>query len=167
LPSIGVKIGAAIKWAFQTGADLTGADLTGAVLTGAVLRRAVLRRADLTGAVLRGAVLRGADLTGAVLPPAPIVPKIDVAIAAAIDAGGSLNMRDWHTCGTTHCRAGWAITLAGEAGAQLESKIGPAAAGALIYAASRPGKPVPNFYASNSDAMDDIRACAAEQAAAP
>ena len=39
--------------------------------------------------------------------------------------------------------------------------MGSAAAGALIYAVSRPGVPVPNFYASNDDALADMRACAA------
>ena len=34
----------------------------------------------------------------------------------AIEDGGKLDMSTWHRCGTTHCRAGWAITLAGAAG---------------------------------------------------
>jgi hypothetical protein len=59
--------GAVLTGAALTGADLTGADLTGAVLRGADLRGAVLRGAALTGAVLTGAALTGADLTGAVL----------------------------------------------------------------------------------------------------
>ena len=125
-------------------------------------------RADLRGADLRGADLRGADLRGAVLTRAvltgftiPVIENIDAAILGAIKSGGALNMCKWHTCGTAHCRAGWAIVLAGEAGADLEAKVGPAAAGALIYAVSRPGKPIPNFYARNEDAMASIRADAA------
>lgn len=82
---------------------------------------------------------------------------------AAIEAGGTLDMGSWHACETTHCRAGWAITLAGEAGAKLESEVGPAAAGALIYAKSCPDKPIPNFYASTKDALADIKARAGEQ----
>ena len=73
-------------------------------------------------------------------------------------------MSDWHTCKTTHCRAGWAVTLAGEAGATLEAKVGPAVAGTLIYAASRPGKPIPDFYCGDEAAMADLRASAAEAA---
>lgn len=65
-------------------------------------------------------------------------------------------MSMWHTCQTTHCRAGWAITLAGDAGRVLEWAIGASAAGALIYARSYPELPVPNFHASNTDAMADI-----------
>ena len=162
-----VLTGADLTGADLTGADLTdavltGADLTGAVLTGAVLTGADLRGADLTGAVLTGAVLTGADLTGADLTGVPVIPNIDLTILAAIENGGRLRMANWHTCETTHCRAGWAIHLAGEAGLKLEKKHGSAGAGALIYAASRPGKPIPNFYASDAVAMADIRACAAE-----
>src|ERR1051326_1631631 len=110
-------------------------------------------RAVLTGAVLTGAVLAGADI--------PVVPDIDATIYAAItDGKGELQMGAWHTCETTHCRAGWAITLAGEAGRKLEKRYGPAAAGALIYAKSRPGVPIPNFYAGDEAALADIKACA-------
>jgi uncharacterized protein YjbI with pentapeptide repeats len=120
---------------------------------------AVPKRADLRGANLRCADLRGADLRDV-----PIVPNIDSAILAAIEkAGCSLEMRSWHTCETTHCRAGWAITLAGEAGKLLEDRVGSSVAGVLIYAASRPGKPIPDFYTTNDEALADLRACAAEE----
>ena len=61
------QLGAAVKLAYKSGADLSGADLSDADLRGAVLSGADLRGADLSGAVLRGAVLRGAVLRGAVL----------------------------------------------------------------------------------------------------
>lgn len=126
-------------------ADLTGADLTGARLT----------RADLTGARLTGADLTGADI--------PVVPNIDAAMLAAVESNpNAFDMNAWHhPCSTSHCRAGWAIVLAGDKGAALEKQIGPAAAGALIYAISRPTLPVPDFYASNTAALADIKACAA------
>jgi hypothetical protein len=149
------------------GADLDGADLTRADLAGADLTGADLAGADLTGADLAGADLTGADLTGAVGVTAPTIPNIDAAILAAIESPNcTLNMSDWHTCETTHCRAGWAVHLAGLPGKILEDRIGPAGAGALIYAASRPGKPIPNFYDDNEEAMADIRRCAAESEAA-
>jgi uncharacterized protein YjbI with pentapeptide repeats len=151
--------------AVLTDADLTRADLTGADLTRAVLTRAVLTRAVLTDAVLTRAVLTRAVLTGAVGVTAPVIPDIDAAILKAIRDGGALDMGTWHVCETTHCRAGWAITLAGLPGKMLEDRIGPAAAGALIYAASRPGKPVPDFYAGNNEATADLEACAASRAA--
>jgi hypothetical protein len=163
-----IKRGLAVRWGDSRGADLTRANLTGADLTGADLTRADLTRANLTGADLTGADLSGAKLTGAKLSGVtiPVVPKIDVAILAAIESAPGvqrLDMLEWHMCETTHCRAGWAIHLAGEPGYALEKAVGPAAAGGLIYAASRPGVRVPDFYATNDAAMADIRACAAEQ----
>ena len=134
--------------------------------------RAVLRGADLRGAVLTGAVLRGAVLTGAVLTDAEgndtiamfAVPSLHRKMLAAIESEGcKLDMAAWHQCETTHCRAGWAVQLAGPAGKALEWAIGPSAAGALIHLASCPaleGK-VPDFYASNEDALADIKRLAA------
>lgn len=111
--------------------------------------------------------LTGATLTGAIGVRAPIIPNIDAAILAAIEAPGcALEMANWHSCNTTHCRAGWAVHLCGDAGYALEDRVGSAAAGALIYAASRPGVPVPNFYSTNKDAMADIRKHAKAQAEA-
>ena len=123
----------------------------------AIRAGADLSGADLGGANLRWADLRWAELRGAKLGAVPVVPHLDAAILAAIEAGGQLNMRAWHSCATTHCRAGWAITLARDAGKALEDALGPCAAGALIYAASRPHRPVPNFYASNEEALADLR----------
>ena len=88
----------------------------------------------------------------------PIIPEIDAQILAAIENGGTLEMEDWHTCDTTHCRAGWVIHLAGENGRLLEMRVGSAAAGALIYQASRGS--YPDFYALNDVAMADLRQCA-------
>ena len=142
----GLRLGFAIKAAFSAGADLRGADLSDA---------------DLSDAVLSGAVLSGADG----LPDAPVVPNIDAAILAAVEAGGTLRMSSWHTCGTSHCRGGWAVHLAGDAGYALERKFGTNVAATLIYAASRPGVPVPSFSAAadNDETLADIRACAAAQ----
>jgi hypothetical protein len=67
-------------------------------------------------------------------------------------------MSDWHICETTHCRAGWAITLAGQAGLILQYIYGASAAGAMIYAASYPELPVPDFYCSDEEAMADMKA---------
>ena len=87
----------------------------------------------------------------------PIVDDLDQRMLGAIDSG-ALDMRNWH-CGTTHCRAGWAITFGGDAGKKLESLVGPEMAGRLIYEAST-GRIAPDFYASNEDAIADIRRCA-------
>jgi len=58
-----VKLGLAVRWAFNNKADLSGATLTEADLRGADLSGAALRGADLSGADLSGAALRGADLS--------------------------------------------------------------------------------------------------------
>ncbi len=69
--------------------------------------------------------------------------------------GTSCDESNW--CNTTHCRAGYAICLAGKAGFELERKYGSETAGQMIYAVSRPDKELPNFQASNKDALDDIK----------
>ena len=97
----------------------------------------------------------------------PVVENIDQKILEAITAEGcSLNMGAWHTCKTTHCRAGWAIHLAGKEGYALEKKLGDSEmAGRMIYTVSRPGVPYPDFYAPTEVALEDIKKCAAEATA--
>ena len=175
LPS--VKLGLAIKWARNngaylsdavlrgavlrgadlSGADLSGADLSDAVLRGAVLRGAVLRGADLRGADLSDAVLRGAVLRGADLRDFPVkIENIHQKVYEAASQEGALDMGAWH-CGTVHCRAGWVVTLAGDAGKAIEWALGTPAAAALIYQASDPQlERVPDFYCSNEAALADM-----------
>ena len=158
-----------IEYADLSGADLSGADLSGeylsgADLSGANLSDAYLRGADLRGADLRNANFSDADLSGADLRDAdfsdlnvPAIPDIDATILNAIEVpGAALEMARWHTCETTHCRAGWAVHLAGEAGYALEKRLGSSAAGALIYAASG-SHPVPEWTVTDEDALEDMR----------
>jgi hypothetical protein len=143
------------------------ADANQAALIAWAVKNAAKNGASLVVANLEGANLHGANLVGANLHgfQIPVLENIDVKILAAVETeGNSLNMREWHSCETTHCRAGWAIHLCGAAGYALEEKVGSSAAGALIYALSRPGKPIPSFTSSHTDAMADMRACAAEAA---
>ena len=157
-----IKNKANLSGADLSGADLSGADLSGANLSGANLSGADLSGANLSGANLRRAELRRANLSGANLSGAPKVENIHQKVAAAVKGGDRLCMDVWHhPCGTKHCRAGWVVTLAGEDGAKLEDKIGTAAAAAAIYMASDPEiKKIPDFYASNEEALEDILACA-------
>ena len=170
-------------------AYLGGAYLRGAYLGGAYLGGADLRGADLGDAYLGDAYLGDAKGLPQPLPPdpatpyvrvvaktdaeraerfrkhhpeVPVIADLDKQILAAIEAGGALDMSSWHSCATAHCRAGWAITLAGEKGAALEKEHGPQRAGMLIYGCST-GR-VPHFFASNEAAMEDLRACAAKSA---
>ena len=165
--------GADLTGAYLGGANLTGAYLTDANLTGAYLTDAYLTDANLTDANLRDAYLRDAYLTGANLRDAkglpldmvPLVENLDAQILAAVEASqalgkAGLNMEHWHTCESTHCRAGWAIHLAGKEGYALEERYGSPLAGALIYAKAGATR-VPNFYATDEAAMADMRERAA------
>lgn len=163
-------------------ANLTDADLTDADLTGADLAGADLARANLTGADLADAIQKPDSLISHVdptepyqrtanhqerrkqraenyrknHPEVPVVEHLDAKILEALSSGGSLEMGSWHSCETTHCRAGWAIHLAGKEGYDLEKALGgPEFAGRAIYLAST-GR-CPHFYASNKAALADIK----------
>ena len=178
--------GADLKGADLKGADQKGADLKGADLTGADLKGANLTGANLTGAYLTGALGFSGDVPADPVvpyvrvvtkdraaralryrerhPEVPVVEDLDQKILSAVESGaGRLDMSRWHTCDTTHCRAGWAVALAGPPGYELESKVGPAQAGRLIYLVSAGRSPY--FFGSTERAMEDIRRCAAETAA--
>jgi hypothetical protein len=101
----------------------------------------------------------------------PVVEQIDARILEQISKPGCvLDMSQWHggedydngtACGTTHCRAGWAVMLAGADGLRLERELGSAERAAqAIYLAST-GR-VPHFYANNEGALADLKRCAAE-----
>ena len=69
-----------------------------------------------------------------------------------------LEMRDWHTCETTHCRGGWVVHLAGKAGYALEAFHGTELAAMLIYRESSPHRVNPaRFYDTNDAALADIK----------
>jgi hypothetical protein len=174
--------GANLARANHAGANLADADLARANLAGAYLAGADLAGADLADARNVPTVTASTEpaaprepyrrLTApkeiaeryrARHPDVPVIERLDAKILERIEQGGALDMGHWHSCETTHCRAGWAIHLAGEAGAELERKHGPFHAGAMIYRASL-GR-APHFFATNERAMDDIRKCAAEQLA--
>ena len=159
--------------AYLRGADLRDADLRDANLSSAYLGGADLRDADLGGANLRDADLGGADLRDADLSDADLrdadlsdadlggfpvkIKDIHKTIYAAASKDGALDMDSWH-CGTTHCRAGWVIQLSGEAGKALEWAIGTPTAAALIYMASDPKlEKIPDFYATNEEALEDMK----------
>jgi uncharacterized protein YjbI with pentapeptide repeats len=156
----GVRLrGADLRDADLSGANLSETDLSDADLRRVRLRVANLSDADLRGVRLRGADLSGANLSGANLSAAPVIPDIDRVIFEAVSRKGcELRMATWHTCETSHCRAGWAVVLAGAEGEALERKIGTNAAAALIYARSRPDEPVPNWYATDEEVMAELKA---------
>ena len=177
-------VGANLGDAYLRGADLGGAYLSGAYLSGADLRdyeRAPNGYARLKEGATAPSIVRDEKViaerrakwkcaTSAERaakyrerhPEVPVVENLDRKILEVIESGkGQLEMGSWHTCETTHCRAGWAIHLAGEAGYALEHKLGDAQrAGSAIYRAST-GR-VPYFFDTNEGAFADIKKRAQE-----
>src|SRR5258706_125937 len=92
------------------------------------LKREGGERADLRGSNLSGSNLSGSNLSGV-----PIIPNIHQVVYEAASKPNALDMSAWHSCETTHCRAGWVITLAGLDGRAMEYCLGTPAAAALIY----------------------------------
>jgi hypothetical protein len=78
-----------------------------------------------------------------------------------VSVDGALNMDDWHTCSTTHCRAGWVVVLAGEEGKQLEKDTSTLFAAMQIYKQSSSIRVLPSkFFDDATEAMLDIERCA-------
>lgn len=95
-------------------------------------------------------------------PPIPVIANIHARVFEAVSAPKALDMSTWHTCNTTHCRAGWVVHLAGEAGYALERFHDTALAAQLIYRAS--GHPINpcRFYDNNEAALADMQRLAAD-----
>jgi hypothetical protein len=90
-----------------------------------------------------------------------VIENIHQKVLEAVSQPNALNMGDWHTCDTTHCRAGWVEVLAGEAGKELSRRTSTLFAGMQIYAASSDIEVSPvRFFESNEVAMADMKACA-------
>jgi hypothetical protein len=87
----------------------------------------------------------------------PSIPDIHKTVYAAVNNPGALNMRDWHTCETTHCRAGWVVHLAGDKGKALEEETSTLFAAAQIYKASGYAISPARFFDSDEAAMEDMR----------
>ena len=101
------------------------------------------------------------DKKGAFAPP--IIPNIHAAVRNAVEAN-TLEMSTLHICKTSHCRAGWVVHLAGDAGYALESRTSTAFAAMQIYkASSRIRVPMDRFYDDNDAALADINRCAEEE----
>jgi hypothetical protein len=96
-------------------------------------------------------------------PPTPVIQDIHKKVYEAVSVPKALNMDNWHTCETTHCRAGWVVHLAGEEGYALEKFFNTQLAAQLIYDASgyqiNPGR----FFDGNEDAMADMKRLAEKE----
>lgn len=95
----------------------------------------------------------------------PKIENIHQTIYAAVSQPQALNMASWHSCDTTHCRAGWIVHLAGEQGYALEKQVDTLFAAMLIYKASGYEISPNRFFDSNEDAMADMKRLADEEKA--
>ncbi len=102
----------------------------------------------------------------------PTIENIHTEVLKAVSSPGSFDMGSWHQgeqindegahCGTTHCRAGWVVALAGKEGRELEQRTSTLHAAMQIYHKSSPDinvSPV-RFFESNEIALADIKRCA-------
>jgi Pentapeptide repeats (8 copies) len=149
-----------------SGVDLRGfwlynQDLCGIDFSDADLRDVDFRRAELSLSIFTGAVF-----SPELLATVPFIEDIHRRVYEAASKRNAFSMRTWHSqCGTQHCRGGLVIHLAGEAGSALETRLGPKAAASLIYLMSDPDiEEIPEFYASNEDALADMKHLAEREA---
>jgi hypothetical protein len=97
-------------------------------------------------------------------PKIPKIKNIHQKIYDAASQPKALAMGNWHTCETTHCRAGWVVHLAGKDGYELEKFHNTALAAHLIYKASSKLKVSPSrFYENNELTMADMKRLALEE----
>lgn len=135
------------------------ADASPSAMAGLAVEWAVAAGADLSGVDLSSAYFSVAYLSEAYLSEAPVIEDIHAKVYDAASQPGALDMSVWH-CGTSHCRAGWVVKLAGKEGADLEAKIGTPAAAMAIYMVSDPERwkteRLPDFYCGNTEALADM-----------
>ena len=115
--------------------------------------RADIRGADIRGADIRGANLIGADLTGTRFSfDYKADPSLKGKVLKAVQAEGcALKMDQWHSCETSHCIAGWAVTLHPE-GKELESKSTTYLAGRLLLGLDHNESRI--FFTDDAKAME-------------
>lgn len=96
----------------------------------------------------------------------PVVPNIHRTLLERVTKEpDTFDMGTWHTeCGTTHCRAGHIVLMAGKAGIELEKRTSTLFAAMQIYNASSPIKvSPPRFYEPNEKALADMKRCADQE----
>jgi hypothetical protein len=91
------------------------------------------------------------------IPTIPVIADIHKRVYEACTQPSALNMSNWHTCETTHCRAGWVTTLAGEPGKALEKVYGALLAAQLIYRESGYAINPCRFFDGDQEALEDMK----------
>lgn len=101
------------------------------------------------------------------MPEIPVIADIHKVVFGAASPTGSLDMSAWHTCDTTHCRAGWVCHLAGDKGKALEKATSPLFAAMQIYRASGYEISPCRFFDSDKEALADMERLAKTFRSAP
>jgi hypothetical protein len=96
----------------------------------------------------------------------PVIEGIHKKVYEAASVTGCLDMGSVHKCDTTHCRAGWVVHLAGNAGYALENRTSWLFAAQQIYKASGYEISPVRFYDSDEKALADMKRLAEEEAVA-
>ena len=96
-------------------------------------------------------------------PEIPAIPDIHKRIYERVTQPNALDMESWHSCETTHCRAGWVVHEAGEAGYALEKFHDTALAAMLIYRASGYEINPSRFYDPADLALADMKRLAEQE----
>lgn len=156
-------IGADLTSTIMSGADCTGANFSRANFTNTNVIDATLTRANFTETNFRLSYLswakyNGANFRGVKFKGVPVIKNIHQKVYEAASKPDALNMLAWHSCETTHCRAGWVIELGGSQAKELERRTTTAFAAALIYFKSDPSMTsLPNFYDVEQAALEDMK----------
>ena len=96
----------------------------------------------------------------------PVIKNIHQKVYAAACSPGALDMDAWHTCKTTHCRAGRVVVLAGKEGRKLEKKLDKSSMSSMggtydaaieIYEASGYIIDGNKFFDSDKNALADMK----------
>lgn len=104
------------------------------------------------------------EVASAAIPEVPVISGIHRKVYAAASDTGALDMSYWHTCETTHCRAGWVVNLAGAAGSALEAFFNTELAAMKIYEASGYKINPCRFYDTNDVALEHMLELAEKEA---
>lgn len=92
----------------------------------------------------------------------PVIDDIHKRVFEAASQPNALCMSSWNKCGTTHCRGGWVVTLAGKEGRELEEKTSTLFAAIQIYKASGYVIYPIRFFDSEEKSLEDMKRLAEE-----
>jgi hypothetical protein len=138
-------------------ADFSDTDLSGIDLSNAFLNRANFSGADLRLTNLEDCSLGFANMSGALLPDdVPFVENLDTRVLDLMLTGHRSPYKNKPPSRSGY--AEWVVYLGGvKKGYALAGKIGLFTAAQLIYAKSRPDRPIPVFYSDFDEVISYLK----------